>query len=130
MVTGGETTYIVHTAAGVKVKFCLYSFTILFGLGSSTAWGAPWKGRGAEGGILLDGNLTFERQLYLMSIFNTLHARLFHGKSRNRRRRDSEERFWAILQCSGQKLALAFHHACAVELRFLERELRKHKLSR
>ena len=111
----------------MKVKFCLYSFTILFGIGSSTAWGAPWKGRR---GILLDGNLTFERQLYLMSIFNTFHVRLFHGKSRNRRRRGSEERFCAILQCSGQKLALAFHHACAVELRFLERELRKHTLSR
>lgn len=36
----------------------------------------------------------------------------------------SEERFFAIVQCSGQKLTLAFHHACALELCFLERDLK------
>lgn len=28
----------IHTAASVKVKPCLYFFTIVFGMGSSTAW--------------------------------------------------------------------------------------------
>lgn len=71
----------VHTAAGVKVKLCLYSFTGVFGMGSSTAWGA-WEGRRRN---LLDGNLTFEHRLYLVLIFSTVHVRLFHGKSRSKR---------------------------------------------
>lgn len=65
-----------------------------------------------------------------MPIFSTFLVKLFNGKSRNRRRMDSEERFVAVVQCSGQKLTLAFHDACALELCFWEGELRKHKLSR
>lgn len=56
----------VHTAAGIKVKLCLYSFIGVFGMGSSTAWGA-WEGRRRN---LLDGNLTFAHQLYLVLFFS------------------------------------------------------------
>lgn len=55
----------VHRAAGVKVKLCLYSFTIVFRSGSSSAWGA-WEWRR---GNLLDGNITFEHLLYLGAYF-------------------------------------------------------------
>lgn len=65
--------------AGVKVKFCVYSFIILFGIGSSTAWEDTWERRR---GNLLDGNLTFERQLHFMPNINTLHVRLFQWQAR------------------------------------------------
>lgn len=97
-------------AADVKVRLSLF-FTIVFGMGSSTAWGA-WEGRR---GNLLDGNLTIEHQLYLVLILSTVHVRLFNGKSRSRWKIGSEERFFAKVQ-SGQKFILAFHHACALEL--------------
>lgn len=78
-------------------------------MGSSTGE----LGRGGEERDLLDGNLTFEHQLYLVLIFSTVLVRLFNGKSRTRKM-GSEERFFAKVPQSGQKFILAFQHACAL----------------
>lgn len=110
MVTRSEAT---QARSSRRESHCLYSLTIGFGMGSSTAWGLweEWRG------TLLDGNLTFEHRLYLvLLILSTVHVRLFSGKSGSRRKTGSEEK----VLCKSSKWPNVYsciHRGCALEVR-------------